>query len=164
MFFIICIIIGAVVGFIYDFKNWGDFLDGFFGAFVGSLLGLVLSLMIAGISISFTQPQTETQTQEIVALADNPRYEHYKSGYLICNGSEQLKYTYMYKTDKGLTVKEVKASQSYVQTLLEGEQPYVVITTTYYKNIIVGKVITEYEYTFYLPPNSIITNYKIDLQ
>jgi hypothetical protein len=160
MVLIICIIIGFIIG----FKDYSDPLEGILGAIVGFLLGIILSLIIAGVSLAFTQPQTETQTQEIVALADNPRYEHYRSGYLICNGSEQLKYTYMYKTDKGLTVKEVKASQSYVQTLLEGEQPYVVITTTYYKNIIVGKVITEYEYTFYLPPDSIVTNYKIDLQ
>lgn len=164
MFLVLFVIICAVVGFIIGFRDFCSVLEGVFGMFAGSLVGVLLYFAIAGISISFTQPQTETEMQEIAALADNSRYEHYKSGYLICNGNEQLKYTYMYKTDKGLTVKEVKANQSYIRDLSENEQPYVIITTTYYKNIIVGKVITKYEYTFYLPPNSIVTDYKIDLQ
>lgn len=113
MFLILFVIIGAIVGFIIFFRDFDSALNGAFGIIVGSLIGLLLYFAIAGISLSFTPLQTETQTQEIVALSDNPRYEYYKSGYLICNGSEQLKYTYMYETDKGLTVKEVEAKKSY---------------------------------------------------
>jgi hypothetical protein len=164
MLFVIGIIIGMIVGFIYGFKDWGDILEGMLGALIGLLLGLILTAIIAGISLCFTPAQTETETQEIVALADNPRYEHYKRGYLICSGGEQLKYTYMYETDKGLTVKEVKMNNSYFNSLPEGEQPYVIVTTTYRKNIFVGKVVMECVYTFYLPPDSIVTGYQIDLQ
>ncbi len=164
MLFLIFAIIGGVIGFIFGFTDYYDFVEGLFGWFAGIFLGLLLSLIVACVSLAFTQPQEEELTQDIVALADNPRYEHYKNGYLVCNGSEQLKYAYMYKTDKGLTVKEVNANKSYIQTISDDKTPYVKITTIYYKNILVGKVITSHEYTFYLPPNSIVTDYKIDLQ
>lgn len=149
--------------------------DRWFGTYIGwpfalsavtTGLAFVIALLISVIAAEgFKAPMAPVETTElpIIALEDRQSYVRL-SRY---NAEEELKYTYLYKTDKGVTANSVKAESSYIN--YTSNKPSVKEVKMEFANPIlrfINPFIDYYtEYYFYIPEGSIITenNYNIDL-
>lgn len=171
MIFLICAIIGIVIGMIIEWHEWHDFdgdtiLSGFVGCFIG--IGISLVLWIGAMCLPAEKiGAIETETTNIHALADNARYSSYVSGSVFLvqrKTDETLKYSYMYECDKGYGFAEVCAHTSYIN--YTNEQPHVTRNYLDFKNPVLRWLfpdVYEDEYIFYIPEGAqVINDYTID--
>ena len=161
------IILGIVIGIVMALCTEKSICSGLAGAFMGFLIGVAVCFVLGGI-IGVCLPTTEIiEEQEIYALSDSSTVggKHYLSvGYV----NEELVYRYVVNTDKGKHVKEEKASDVYLH---EGDyQPSVKTHSvefkeSWYKWIAHDVFRGEERYVeFYVPENTITTEYNVDLQ
>ena len=131
------------------------------------VLACTVSFLIS-VCIYEAVPYETVKTEEVplVALQDNYSVE---GGYFVFSGyiDEELTYTYMYETSKGLTTDQIKAKDAYIK---ESNEPKLVITTTdvaspIWRFFSASCLTSKEEYTLYLLPNAIVVKnqYNIDL-
>ena len=175
MYFVLAAtLIVAIIFFIIEQRDYGDWLSSIGVFFVAALITLLISsLLVAGVTIATYDENKlvpiETVETELIALNDNIEITgiHYLySGYV----DEELKYTYLYNVPgKGIASNTIKASECYI---VESETPKLV-TTTYAINtnwlvdfFTFDCMLQKTEYTLFLPNGSIVTagEYKIDLE
>ena len=154
---------------IYDICDWGF---SFFHPIIMFLITIVAFLVLLvtaniGSAVAETVPVGST-TQELIALQDNRDIKG-QGSFLSRSIETNSYYYYLTETEKGLQLNKQSTNSSYVKYLEEGETPYIEIITLDYKNKILNEVlwgpcIKGNEYTFHIPKDSIITEYKIDLQ
>lgn len=153
----------------------GDLWD--FGAGVWLVMmilfcGFLLSSMIAfvgGCFISCGNVPLETECIEsvdIVSLKDNFNTEG-----VFCIGSgsieEDLVYYYAYESDKGITIGEIPANETYIN--YSNDKPRLETYNTHFEseflkhNFVYLGEDAEY-YKLYIPEGSVIEEYKIDLE
>lgn len=169
-----CAIGFAIVFFIWDFKDFGSFLDSFLfgalGALVGTLVGLIF-LLIGNASIA-TMPVDKLEIEysdpiELVSLKDSFGLE---DGRYLFGGyfDEELKYIYVYDDPvNGMKIEKIKANSSYIKYLEDDTNPYIQPWRYHHKNKIIDHLFggTFIKYTIYLPAGSVIEDtYQIDLE
>lgn len=171
MIFLICAIVGIIIGVIVNWHEWHEFdadtvLSGFIGCFIG--IGIALLLWVGAMCLPAEKVGVvDTNTTNIHALADNARYSGYVSGsvFLIQSKTEEkLKYNYMYECDKGYGFAEVCAHASYIN--YTNEQPHVTRNYLDFKNPVLRWLfpdVYEDEYIFYIPEDAqVINDFTID--
>lgn len=155
---------GIIIGFL-----WGLFDDGFFLGFLGGLLGffvgLILWLFIGGF-IGCALPTVEVvEEQEICALNDSTSVEgasYLFSGYI----DEDLVCRYVINTERGKHIEEVDTDNVYIK---EGDYtPTVKIHSVEFKKdwcywIAHDMFVDGYYVEFYVPENTVTSEYNIDL-
>lgn len=163
------IIIASLVWIIYDICEWGFELLHPFLMFLMVLLAFLLLLITSTISsgIAETVP-VESTTQELIAIQDNQDIEG-RGSFISRSIETNSYYYYLVETERGIRLSKQSTNSSYIKYLEEGETPYVKILTFEYKNkelneIFWGPCVKNDEYIFYIPKDSVITEYKIDLQ
>ena len=173
MIFIICGIIGIIVGVILAYRKWDwdilMLLDGLIGCLVGLLAGGVLCFCIA-LPCDNHQAVVDTKEVEIYALVDNARYSSTVSGSVFIVQSRtdaELKYSYMYKEEnKGFGFAEVDADHCYIN--YTKEQPHIEILTYDYDTAFLRWLLPNVfckEYLFHIPEDSqIVDDFTIDFQ
>ena len=155
---IICTIIVALL---MSLENiWDIFLGGVLGFFIG----IFAYLLIGGI-IGYGLATNEIiEEQEIFALNDSSSIEgknYLFSGYI----DEKMVYRYVVETEKGKHIEEVDARRGYIK---EGDYTPMVKYHYYtfekeWYNWFVHNAFTDKYYEFYVPENTITTEYNVDL-
>lgn len=171
MIFLICAVIGIIIGVIVNWREWHEFdgetvLSGFIGGLIGVVVALVLWVGVMCLPAGKIGV-VDAHTTNIHALADNARYSSSVSGsvFLIQSKTdEKLKYSYMYECDKGYGFAEVCAHSSYIN--YTDEQPHVVHNYLDFKSPVLRWLfpdVYEDEYIFYIPEDAqVINDYAID--
>lgn len=172
MIFLICAVIGIIIGVIIEWRKWGYFDgDTAIAGFLGGLIGLIAALFL-WMGVIFLPAEkigvVNTSSTNIHALADNARYSSYCSGsvFIVQHKSEEkLKYSYMYESaGKGYGFNEVNAQQCYLNFC--DEQPHIVHNYLDFKNPVLRWLfpdIYDDEYIFYIPEDAqVIDDYTID--
>lgn len=170
MFIIIGIIIFAFFGFILGLLNTEEG-GAFTGLLLGCLAGLVLTVIVSAIASSMPGEKEiiTIKTTPIYAFQDNLNIKGYRtlvSGYI----NEVLCYYYTYQTtDGGYKVGHVEQNNATIYYITNEEDCRMEIRETHFKNPIhnwVAEPFTEENvlYAFYIPEDSIITEYNVDLQ
>ena len=162
IYIILGLIIGVILGAIY--------LEGISGGVSGGLLGFLVGILVLitiGFGIGLTVPTVEVvEEQEIIALNDSTSIEGRKylySGYI----NENLVCRYVINTERGKHIEEVKSDSVYIK---EGDYKPTVITHKFVPKedwyawfcipIGSGGNYTE----FFVPENTVTSEYNIDLQ
>lgn len=160
-------ILFMVTSLIIFYKDCDSFVEYLFSTIVGVVLSafvaFLIMFIICGIVI-FVEPATysakTTQTYSITALSDN------FSSYVGCYYTEdELYYSFLYQTDKGITAKSIEADQSYIKNT--DDAPYIEENKIRFKNPVLNFLLGPWstEYTIYIPEDSFIQeNYVIDLE
>ena len=163
------IIIATLAYIIYDICEWGfDLCHPFIMILMTIVAFLVLLLTSSASSnIAETVP-VESTTQTLVAIQDNRDIEG-RGSFISRSVETNSYYYYLVETEKGIQLNKQLTNSSYIKYLEEGETPYVEIFTFDYKNkklneIFWGPCVKNDEYVFHIPKDSIISEYKIDLQ
>lgn len=175
MYFVIAAtLIVAIIFFIREQVDWGDWFSSLGISFAAAIVTLILSSIITFFftAVAYEDDKLvpiETVETELVALNDNMGIigkRYLCSGYI----NEELQYTYLYNTPgKGITSNTIKASECYI---VESEKPKLV-TTTYVINtnwfvdfFTFDSLLQETEYTLFVPNGSIVAagEYEIDLE
>ena len=166
-------IIFMVCFLIYEHRYWGisfgTFCFSLLVAATGALIGLFACFIAMGIFMTMPEDtkvvEYSTKT-ELVALKDNFQVEG--SAFLYSSVvNEELKYTYIYDTEMGLTTDSISADDVYIKYVGEDETPYIQAWTKRPKNVIFKWLFYSEAtyYTIYLPEGSVIENvYKVDLE
>lgn len=154
--------IGGIIAAIRE-RDWD-----YFGmlSILASIVGGALTLMVAaliGTCISSNEIIYEETVTPIVALEDNMAS---RGQFFLGTGTSKsdIYYYYMIDTERGYTMKNVKASDAYIKYDTE---PRIVIErgrgfNHWYNYIWAFPVNTQY--TIYVPEGTILNNYNIDLK
>ena len=140
-------------------------LMGFVGLLSGSIIALIGCVIFECQPIEDCRIDMEDRT-ELVALKDNSQIEG--SAFLFSSViDEDLRYTYIYETDMGMTTKSIDSSKAYIKYIEANETPY--IQTWYVRphSDFINWLFCPgyYRYTIYLPEGSVIENvYEVDLK
>lgn len=163
------ILLVTLVWIIYDICNWGFEFYHPLLMFLMTVVAFLVLMVTANISsaVAETVPVTST-TQELIAMQDNRDIKG-RGSFLSRSVETNSYYYYLIETEKGIQLNKQSASSSYIKYLEEGETPYIEIITLDYKNktlneVFWGPCVKNDEYIFHIPKDSIITEYKIDLQ
>ena len=157
---IICVIIGFIIGYV----SWNYFDDGMLYAIVGLVIGLAI-YFLAGGAIGCNLATNEViEEQKIYALNDSLGVE---GGYYLFSGyiDGDLEYRYVINTDKGKHIEEVDADYGYIK---EGnytpkvEHHYYTFEKKWHKWFAHRLFVEDY-YEFYVPENTVTTEYNVDL-
>lgn len=169
-------LLGGILFLIYMFNEFGfyDFLDGILYVFLSVLIGILFGVL--GITISTTiverfdliEKTTYVESEkEIYALKD---MSGIKGDFYLFGGNigGEYQYRYVVNTPRGKQVETV-SSEQYDVYIKEGNyKPKVVCEKTKYINEkFNGWLVFPYEdytYTIYVPDNTILNNYDIDLE
>ena len=163
------IIIATLIWIIYDICEWSF---EFYHPIIMILMTIVAFLVllftsVVSSNIAETVP-VESTTQELVAIQDNRDIEGHGS-FISRSVETNNYYYYLTETEKGIKLNKQLTNSSYIKYLEEEETPYIEIFTFDYKNkklneIFWGPCVKNDEYIFHIPKDSVITEYKIDLQ
>lgn len=163
------IILASLAWIIYDICEWGFSFCHPLIMFTMTLVAFLVLLLTSAASseIAETVP-VESTTQTLVAMQDNRDIEGHGS-FISRSVETNSYYYYLTETEKGIKLNKQSTNSSYIKYLEEGETPYVEILTFDYKNkklneIFWGPCVKNDEYVFHIPKDSIISEYKIDLQ
>lgn len=157
---IICGIIGLLIG-LFKIKDY-IFVLTYIGIIIGGLVAFTLTPVMTVIA----PVETEVIEKKIYALNDTSSNQgtHYLySGYI----NNELKYRYVVDTSNGKQVKEIETTNVFIKE--ENCEPKVKIYKRVLKNKIYGwlffvELPDEDKVEFYVPDNTVINDYNIDLQ
>lgn len=159
------IIICVGIGFLITWFDWEDFGMAFFNGLLGLCIGFLLWFLVGGL-IGARLPMAEiVEEQEICALNDSTSIDganYLFSGYI----DEDLVCRYVINTERGKHIKEVDADNVYIK---EGDYTP---TVKFHKFEFEKKWyywfahdgFTEYYVEFFVPKNTITSEYNIDLK
>lgn len=163
--------VGAAVGLFYGiFIDQMDWLENTFG---GALVGFVLSIavFVGGCFIAADQPVTEQVVSSYDLIALNDGADVSVSGLFFLgsgsiSSSEDLEYTFIYKTEKGMTVGERRAKSVYIDYISLDETPRLVTYSNRYVSPFWDWLLGDWNQweVFYIPKGSITTEFSIDLK
>lgn len=158
---IICVIIGFIIGYK---TNWDDIVSGILAGILGLLIGLLIYLIVGGCIGCELATKEVIEEQKIYALNDSIGVE---GGYYLFSGyiDGNLKYRYVIDTDKGKHIEEVAADYGYIK---EGDYDPKVEHHYYefekkWQSWFGHRLFVEDYYEFYVPENTVTTEYNIDL-
>lgn len=157
---IICGIIGLLIG-LFKVKDYIVALT-----YIGIIIGGLVAFALTPVMTAIAPVETEVIEKKIYALNDTSSNQgtHYLySGYI----NNELKYRYIIGTSNGKQVKETRTTNVFIKE--ENCEPKVKIYKRVLKNKIYGwlffvELPDEDKVEFYVPDNTVINNYKIDLQ
>jgi hypothetical protein len=171
MLYLICVVGGMTITpfLCVIFDGYWDFLS----IILGGLLGLVLSLvLLVGFTVALGDMPTTVykySTTELVALNDGISGTVHGTFFLgagYASSSNDLEYRFIYRTEKGMTVGERRATNVYLEYIEDGSSPRLVKYKERYDNKffdwLIGAV-TSWE-IFYIPEGSITSDIVVDLQ
>lgn len=169
MLFLGLIFIAFLAWLFYIFWDIGETLTAIFVApFLAILVTILIGAIWGPISTIPANDGAELvykyESNNLIALQDNIGYNSYKT-YVRLNENN---YTYLYKTDEGITSATIPAKQSYLN--YTDEIPYVVTKTCVgYKNkilnlIFIPSISIKDVYYIYVPEGTVMTEYNIDLK
>lgn len=155
---IICMIIGMII----EYLSW-DYDTGFYG-FTGFVIGLILFFVVGGVIGEDLATKEIVEEQKIYALNDSLGVE---GGYYLFSGyiDGDLEYRYVINTDKGKHIEEVDTDYGYIK---EGdyepkvEHHYYTFEKKWHKWFAHRLLVEDY-YEFYVPENTVTTEYNVDL-
>ena len=155
---IICVIIGAIIGYL----SWDNDI-GFYG-FMGFIIGLLLFFIVGGAVGDDLATKEIVEEYKICALNDSSNIEgvdYLFSGYI----NENMVYRYVIETDKGKHIEELDADRGYIK---EGDYEPMVKYHYYdfekdWHRWFAYRMFTESYYEFYVPKNTVTTEYNVDL-
>lgn len=162
----IYIILGCIIGVLVGYNCCYELFEGLLGGVLGGLIGLIAYFIIGGIIGLFLPTKDIVTTQNLCALNDTTTIEGQAflfSGYV----DEELKYRYLVETEKGIHIEERGITGTYIKTIQKGEQPYIETYDSVLKSDLFYWFAIDWkdnEYVFYLPEDSIINEYNIDLE
>lgn len=163
----IYLIIGAIGFAIFIYFITESIAETFFGSLIGLFIGMIIWLSIGGIIGEFLPTKEIIETKPLYALTDTTSTYGEKflfSGYI----DEKLTYRYITETERGKHIEEIDTKNVYVN---EGDyQPHLKISKKelakdwyfLFANDLAIDETTYYE--FYVPENTLIHNYQIDLE
>ena len=159
---ILCLIIGGFLFYLNSFC--GDVCDFLVGGFIGFLIGIIICIICAGAGVS--DNYTYTQPTTISAIQDNPSLKgefYLRSGY----AEGDLSYSFCYgDPENGFQVKTVSAEKCVVK--FTDKEPYFQqkeqLTNWFGKFLYSTDKFTLEEYVIYVPEETILKDFKIDLQ
>ena len=163
------IIIATLAWIIYDICEWGFDLYHPITMIAMTLVAFLVLLLTSSASSNTAETvPVESTTQELIAIQDNRDIEG-RGSFISRSVETNGYYYYLVETEKGIKLNKQSTNSSYIKYLEEGETPYVEILTFDYKNkklneIFWGPCVKNDEYIFHIPKDSVITEYKIDLQ
>ena len=163
MIYLIIGVIAFTIWFYFMTESFGDALLGsIIGLFAGTLACLIIGTVIGG----FLPVKEVVEEKPLYALTDTTSIQGSKylfSGYI----EDKLTYRYIIDTERGKHLEEINTTNVYIN---EGDyDPHVKIYNTelakdwYYwfaNNLVYD---TTY-YEFYVPKNTLIHNYQVDLE
>lgn len=157
---IICGIIGLLIG-LFKVKDYIVALT-----YIGIIIGGLVAFALTPVMTAIAPVETEVIEKKIYALNDTSSNQgtHYLySGYI----NNELKYRYIIGTSNGKQVKKTRTTNVFIKE--ENCEPKVKIYKRVLKNKIYGwlffvELPDEDKVEFYVPDNTVINNYKIDLQ
>ena len=158
------IIICTIIGFLIVWFDWEEFGMSFMGGLLGFFVGLLLWFLVGGI-IGAGLPMVEVvEEQEICALNDSSSIEgasYLFSGYI----DEDLVCRYVINTERGKHIEEVDTDNVYIK---EGDYtPMVKIHKFEFEKEwyywFAHDILTEYYVEFFVPENTVTSEYNIDL-
>ena len=175
MYFVItATLIVAVIFFIKEQTDWGDWFCSLGISFAAAIITLLVSSIVAACFTAAAYAEgklvpVETVETELIALNDNMGIT---GAHYLCSGyiNEELKYTYLYDVPgKGITSNTIKAKDCYI---IESEKAklvkttYEVETNQFVDFFTFDFMLQETEYTLFVPNGSIVAagEYKIDLE
>ncbi len=157
---IICGIIGLLIG-LFKVKDYIVALT-----YIGIIIGGLVAFALTPVMTAIAPVETEVIEKKIYALNDTSSNQgtHYLYSEYINN---EPKYRYVVGTSNGKQVKETKTTNVFIKE--ENCEPKVKIYKRVLKNKIYGwlffvELLDEDKVEFYVPDNTVINNYKIDLQ
>lgn len=157
---IICGIIGLLIG-LFKVKDYIVALT-----YIGIIIGGLVAFALTPVMTAIAPVETEVIEKKIYALNDTSSNQgtHYLySGYI----NNELKYRYVVGTSNRKQVKETKTTNVFIKE--ENCEPKVKIYKRVLKNKIYGwlffvELPDEDKVEFYVPDNTVINDYNIDLQ
>lgn len=163
------IIGGFALGFYFVKEaTWGsmsfvDYVAAFILGTVASLVGLMIVVLLVFI------PETETKFKEkieITALKDNSQIQ---GNFFLGSGSinEESYYFYMTNTNKGKKMEKAKVENSYINENSDNDtyvEVYDVMIKNGFAKFLFGKTTVDSEYIFYVPEDSVTTEFKVDME
>lgn len=157
---IICGIIGLLIG----LSKVKDYIVAL--TYIGIIIGGLVAFALTPVMTAIAPVETEVIEKKIYALNDTSSNQgtHYLySGYI----NNELKYRYVVGTSNGKQVKETKTTNVFIKE--ENCEPKVKIYKRVLKNKIYGwlffvELPDEDKVEFYVPDNTVINDYNIDLQ
>ena len=175
MIVFICFVVGMVSFLIYIYSDFGEISIGdFLFSFVVGLMGAIIGVIVVFfVNVDFTdRPLEDCQITysdekiELIALKDNFQVEG--NVFLFSSTvNDELKYTYIYETDMGMTVKSLDADTCYIKYIGDNETPYIQKwIVSHPSKFMVKMFFLSYDrYTIYLPEGSVIEEvYNIDIE
>lgn len=175
MIVVVCFIVVMAAVLIYTYFDFGeidisDFLFcafcGLIGAAVGLIFMLPVNMKFADRPLEDCQITYSDEKIELIALKDNFQAE----GNIFLLSStidDELKYTYIYETDMGMTIKSLKASDCYIKYINDNETPYIQKWIVSHPSEFMNTMffLSYDRYTIYLPEGSVIEEvYNIDIE
>ena len=158
------IIVCTIIGFLIVWFDLEEFGISFMGGLLGLLIGLILWLFIGGLIGTWLPMVEVVEEQEICALNDSTNVEgvnYLFSGYI----DEDLVCRYVINTERGKHIEEVDTDNVYIK---EGDYtPIVKIHRYEFKKEwyywFAHDIFTEYYVEFFVPENTVTSEYNIDL-
>lgn len=175
MFVAICFIIATVGSLICMYSDFGEigFDDFLFSLFLGLFGGVIGLIIVFPINMKFTdRPLEDCQITysdekiELIALKDNFQTEG-ATFLFSATIDDELKYTYVYETDMGITIESLKADECYIKYIDGNETPYIQKWVVSHPCKFMDKMffLSYDRYTIYLPEGSVIEEvYNIDIE
>lgn len=173
LFFSIVFLIAAVLILIYTWINEGFSMGGIFLSLgmgllislVAILISQIISAVVINCDIVEYTPVEQTHI-ELMALKDHNTSYYLRRGY----ANDRLNYIYLYEDDKGIATDTILATQSYINYIKDGENPYLIKTYYNFKNPILHffliDSLIDTEYSVFVPEGTISAEgtYEIDLE
>lgn len=166
------IVVCTIVGFVLEFKgdNYDEPILRFFISVLcgvlGCSVGLLISMLLIPITTNIAPVENKVVEKNIYALNDTSSAKgmaYLFSGYV----NDELKYRYVIDTPDGKQVKETETDNVFIK---EGDYtPKIKIHKKVLKNKTYGilfftSLSDEEKVEFYVPKNTVINEYNVDLQ
>lgn len=166
--FILSLLVAVLVAIVVIKDTYGyvEFFDVLLGIFMGILIGAVVFVFAAIPSFFLETKTVEPHKTEIYSIKDNAK----TSGSFVLGSGTVDEKQYLYFVEEKAGFKTVSKASVEDSKMKEGsyEKPYVLTYDVQYKSSIArffyGKSTGLNTYEFYLPENTITTDYKIDME
>ncbi|MFL6977062.1 hypothetical protein R7M47_05305 [Bacillus inaquosorum] len=163
---LVCLVAVAVLVIFVCNTNYPEFIDYLFGSLFGLLASLVVFLIAVIPSFSAETEMVNPHKTEIYSIKDNAKTS---GSFVLGSGTvDEKQYFYFVKEKDGFkTVSKAAVEDSKIK---EGKytKPYVLTYDVQFKSAFArffyGKSTGAEAYEFYLPEDTITTEYKIDLE
>lgn len=167
MIIVVCAVIAVIFGLWYwvsEGHYFEDLIWVLLCGVAGLLIGFVILLCAQPLFFDAQYDEQLVETVDLIALEDN--FGVQGSAYLCSTQIDsELKYTYLYKSTRGLTTGTIDADDAYLR--YDAQFPHIEIYEEHHSNAILDWLFCSGGtfYVIYVPEGSIVTNsYNVDLK